>query len=274
MFFLRPSRRTNRIFRFCLAVAAARTGVLLHAFCVLSNHYHLVVTDLEGRLPEFMHWLNEYVAKCVNAELGRWESFWAPGSYSSVTLQDASDVMKALVYVYTNPTTAGLVRSLREWPGAHSVPEKILGEREEVGRPSGFFRENGPVPERAMLEIVPPAVCEREGLVAELISQVAQREAELRERFRKAGRRFLGRRRVLAQSPYSRPRSHAPRRNLNPRLAARDKWRRIESLQRLKGFLVAYREAWRRFTNGERSVQFPYGTYWMRVRFGVLCCGP
>ena len=31
-------------------------------------------------------WLNECVAKCVNAELGRWESFWAPGSYSCVAL--------------------------------------------------------------------------------------------------------------------------------------------------------------------------------------------
>ena len=74
-FFLRPSAKINQIFEFCLAIAAERTGVLVHAYCVLSNHYHLIATDPHGNLPVFMHWLNEYVAKCVNADLGRWESF-------------------------------------------------------------------------------------------------------------------------------------------------------------------------------------------------------
>ena len=43
----------------------------VHAVCVMSNHYHIVATDVHGNLPEFMHWLNEYTAKCVNAHLGR-----------------------------------------------------------------------------------------------------------------------------------------------------------------------------------------------------------
>jgi len=36
-FLLRPSALTNQIFLYCLAVAAERTGVLLHAVCVLST---------------------------------------------------------------------------------------------------------------------------------------------------------------------------------------------------------------------------------------------
>jgi putative transposase len=38
MFLLRPSPLTNAILQYVLAVAAARYGVLVHAYCFLSNH--------------------------------------------------------------------------------------------------------------------------------------------------------------------------------------------------------------------------------------------
>ena len=90
--FMRPSPKINQITQFCLGVAAERTGVLVHAFSFLSNHYHMSITDPDGTTPEFMHWLNEYLAKCINAELGRWETFWAPMPIgpASRTLRQAS----------------------------------------------------------------------------------------------------------------------------------------------------------------------------------------
>jgi putative transposase len=39
-FLLRPSRQTNQLFGFLLAVAAQRFHVDVHAFCVMSNHVH------------------------------------------------------------------------------------------------------------------------------------------------------------------------------------------------------------------------------------------
>ena len=82
-FFLRPSASTTAIFQYVLAVAALRYNVLIHAYCVMSNHYHLVVTDPDAQLPEFSRYLDSLVARAVNASLGRWEAFWAPGSYSA-----------------------------------------------------------------------------------------------------------------------------------------------------------------------------------------------
>jgi REP element-mobilizing transposase RayT len=276
MFLLRPSERINQIFEFCLAVAAARSGVLVHAYCVLSNHYHIVATDPEGRLPVFMHWLNEYVAKCVNAELGRWESFWAPGSYSAVSLSDLEDVMNALVYTYTNPVHAGLVRTVTDWPGARSLPHEMGQSAKTILRPKGFFRVNGRVPATTILVLAsPPGWLDKDAdHQRDLCARVWRREAELCGQMRRKGRAFLGRKRVLAQRPTDCPGSFEPRRGLNPRVAAKDKWRRVEVLGRLKGFLQAYRRAWARFAAGERLVEFPYGTYWMRVRFGVNCLGP
>ncbi len=58
---------------------------------------------------------------------------------------------------------------------------------------------------------------------------------------------------------------------LNPRIACRDPWKRIEAIQRLKTFLADYRAAWKAFTNGLRETIFPAGTYWMRVIYSVPC---
>ena len=46
-------------------------------------------------------------------------------------------------------------------------------------------------------------------------------------------------------------------------MTCRDKWRRIEALQRLKSFSDAYREAWELFKAGVRDVVVPVGTYRM-----------
>ena len=80
----------------------------LHALCFLANHYHIVLTDPNARLPEFMQWLNEFTAKSINALHGRWENLWACGSYSAVVLESAEDVLDKMVYTLCNPVTAGL----------------------------------------------------------------------------------------------------------------------------------------------------------------------
>jgi len=89
------------------------------------------------------------------------------------------------------------------------------------------------------------------------------------------GKAFLGASRVLAQLPTARPRPKEPRRGLNPRVAARDKWKCIEALGRLVEFLSAYRAAWEARRAGRTRVTFPAGTYLLRVLHGVPCaaCG-
>jgi REP element-mobilizing transposase RayT len=274
-FLLRPSRKVNQIVRFCLAYAAQRCAIRLHAYIAMSNHLHIVATDTQGNLPEFMHWLNEYIAKCVNVQLGRWESFWAPGSYSAVQLSDETDVLAKMVYVYTNAVEAGLVRTARDWPGAISLPENLIRSPMEIERPKGFFRHDGHVPAEVFLQLDVPRVFENgTDLVRRLERTLQDREKEIRNAFGSEGLGFLGRRRVLKQSPFRRPRSTEPRRGLNPRVAAADKWYRIEVMQRLRAFLDAYREARERYLEGDYSVRFPWGTYWMRVRLGVQCYGP
>ena len=115
-----------------------------------------------------------------------------------------------------------------------------------------------------------PPVGVADGDVVKVIEQaVAAREAEHRATARDQDRRFLGRRAVLAQRVTDRPGTREPRRRLSPRVACRNKWARIEALQRCKQFVVLYRDAWRRWCAGAANVVFPAGTYLMARRFDV-----
>jgi len=270
LFLLRPSPTTTAIFRYVLAVAARRFGIRVHAFCVLSNHWHAVVTDPDARLPAFEQYLHSLVARAINASLGRWENFWAPSSYSAVVLTSTADVLVKVAYVLANPVAAGLVKRGQDWPGLWSAPESI-GEGPLVAdRPATFFRESGYMPEKAALELVPPPGFS----AAEFRERLARALSDLEERARlelaSEGQGVLGVKKVLAQKPTARPATAEPRRGLNPRVAARDKWKRIEALSQLVEFLRAYRLAWRARLSGQRAV-FPAGTYLLRVAHGVPC---
>jgi REP element-mobilizing transposase RayT len=271
-FLLKPSATTtNEVFLYVLAVAAARFEIQVHVLCVMSNHFHLVVTDPQARLPAFHQYLDSLVARALNASLGRWEAFWAPNSYSAVALASPEDIVDKAAYVLANPVAAGLVEEGRLWPGLWSAPARIGGEAFVIRRPKHFFDPNGNLPEIATLQLTPPpGFASAEAFREQLEAALAQREAQA---VRDARGGFLGVARVLAQKATGRPASGEPRRTLNPRVAARDKWKRVEVLRRLKQFLSAYRAAWAAWCDDRPEVQFPCGTYLMRVIHGAPCVG-
>jgi REP element-mobilizing transposase RayT len=262
----------NEIFLYCLARAAKRTGVEVHAFCVLSNHYHLVVTDPLALLPVFAHWLNVHMARALNAHLGRWENLWSSEPYNAVKLVGERDVLAKVVYTLTNPVAAGLVRRGDDWPGLRCKPDEIGTRRFVVKRPGLFFQDSQP--EVATLELTRPQGFpelnnrDYQDLVANLVTE---EESAIQHRFKVEGREFLGVPGVLAQSPHQTPRTQEGHWKLSPRVAGRSKWARIEAIQRFVGFVQDYAAALRAFCGGERDTLFPAGTYWMRVYHRVRC---
>ncbi|MBK6847413.1 MAG: hypothetical protein IPG96_07685 [Proteobacteria bacterium] len=272
-FLLRPSAAVNGIIGYCLAVAAERYGAEVHAFCVLSNHLHLVITDVRGTRPQFCRWFFEFTAKCLNAHWGRWENLWASEPPSVVRLVDAEAQLAKAVYTLTNPVAARLVSEHHHWPGLISLPARV-GRSQGFKRPRGFFREKGSLPGEATLTVDPlPAYAQlHEAQYAALLTEaVTARELELAAQRHVEGRGVLGRRAVLRQSAFDTPSQPEPRRQMSPRVAGGNKWARIEALQRLRDFLIGYRDAWHRWRAGDRGAVFPYGTWALRLHAGVSC---
>jgi len=281
-FLLRPSDTINQICSFCLFYAAQKYHIQVHAFCFMSDHYHLVVTDPEGMLPKFQHWLNAYIAKCINQFLDREENLWTPGSYSAVRIETEEitasyDILEKMVYTLTNPVSAGLVRYSFQWPGLWSAPSSIGKGILKTRRSKKFFHPDGSIPKTASITLVPPPTYSdmpEEAFSKLLREKIEEKEKIIHKRFEAEGRTFMGAKKVKAQSCYDRAVSREAKRELNPRIACKDKKKRIQVLEDLKQFFSAYRKAWKRYCEGVRDVIFPAGTYKMRVVYGVHCHSP
>lgn len=274
---LKPTPVLLDVFAFCLAVASSRSGVVLHAFTVMSNHWHAVLTDEEGRLPEFAEWLHKYVAKCMNAVLGRTENFWSPAHYNAIPLLDRADVLDKIIYTLANPVTAGLVPHSRLWPGLRSGPESHMEAPRTYDRPRIYFRERGTVPSSACLHVSkPPAFIDlSDEEYAELLDgQLARRESEQRRRVARSGGRFLGLRRLQSVSTDATAVSVEKLFSPIPKVAGRSVRTRRQAIRKLRSFVARYREAMRKFLDGVSDVVFPAGTYWMCRFMGVASEAP
>jgi REP element-mobilizing transposase RayT len=269
-FRLRPSMETNRIFLYCLAFAAERTGVVVHACCVMSNHHHLVITDARGLLPVFLRELHRLTAKAINASQGQWENLWAAEPCNAVRLVTDEDVEDKIAYVISNPVAAGLVPQPEQWPGV-----LLWGEKSQVvTRPTSYFREEGECPPQLELALQRPQT--RDGRPAGIRDwtdrvrrAIARKVAGFRETVRKTGKGFLGRAVVLARSFVQRARSYEQRFGVIPTFAAKARSVREELGRVERYFRARYRRAFEEWRAGRRGVLFPAGTWAMVVSHGA-----
>ena len=271
-FFLRPSPVTNGIFLYVLAVAAQHYNVQVHVACVLSNRCHLVVTDRDACLPEFEQYLDSLVARATNCSLGRFEGFWAAATGCSASRTVTPKTSSRRPPRAGDPVAAGLVQSGAEWPGIWSAPEQVGAAKMTIPRPKVFLREDGDMPETVEFELTTPPGFGCAAEFRERLSSALRRlEKSIRRERASKGWGFLGRVKVLAQKPSARPASGERRFGLNPRIAAMDKWKRIEAISRLEDFLREYRAAWLVMRSGVTGFLFPPGTYHLRVMHDVPC---
>ncbi len=276
-FWLRPDSEVNQIWRYCLAEAATRHDIDVVFTTVMSNHVHTVVYDRQARRPkviEFIEHLHKLVARCVNSLRGRWENLWASERTSIVHLKTPEDVMAKMVYAATNPVKDNLVERVEHWPGVNAYTDFVNDRAVQVERPRRFFQPNGKMPASVTLRyVVPPELGDAAEVRARLRELVRAEEAQLLLARRRGGRRVLGRRAVLRQRCSEQPASAAPRRGINPQVAARSQWVRIGALRGLREFQVSYRIALEAFRRRKPAV-FPAGTYWMHRFAGAQVAEP
>lgn len=275
LFLLAPGKVVNGIMEYCLALALRGRKIKLHAISVESNHFHMVVTDMDGQMSEFMQEFNRCTGRCLlpyyraRYPKTRIDSLWSGAqSYTCDLLLTQRAILRELVYTYTNPVKDGLVRDYRKWPGFNTRPGQWREGPCTARRPD-FYLKN--TPEKLQYEIVAPSQLEGQldRVIGDVEHHILEAQGQAAIEVADAGRSFLGAKAARRISPLDAPTTARPHGNLNPHLASGgDGAAMVAAKVALKTFRLAYREAWKAFTRGADAV-FPGGTLMMRKRYGV-----
>ncbi|MDH3623597.1 MAG: transposase [Myxococcales bacterium] len=266
----RPDPAIRQLYLYALAVCAKQFGILVHAVTLMSTHEHLVITDPNRRLPEFLRDLHRLVSLGAKV-IRKWEGpIWDHEKSSVVRLLTEQAMIEKLAYVMANPVKAGLVAHARDWPGITVLPHELGRRTLVIERPRVFFSpDNEKWPDTVELTLTLPPTLERsypaqevrEAVNEELERQERQARAEVKAR----GWRVLGAGRVRRLSPYRRATSFELLRDRNPTFAVGRGQRKVffQAVAELRGFRCAYRQALEQWRAGLRGVVFPQGTWWM-----------
>ncbi len=97
-----------------LASVVGDRGWLCHAYCLMDNHYHLIVETPMADLSAGMQRLNSVYAQTFNAFRGRAGHLFS-ARYHSVLVQKEGHLLEAARYVVLNPVRAGLCERAGDW---------------------------------------------------------------------------------------------------------------------------------------------------------------
>lgn len=105
------------MFESILAEACKEQDMRLLAYCLMPNHFHLVLYPREdGQLQKFMQWVTLTHTQRWhkrNNTVGTGHLY--QGRYKSILVQDDNHLLGLIRYVERNPLRANMVQNLRNW---------------------------------------------------------------------------------------------------------------------------------------------------------------
>jgi REP element-mobilizing transposase RayT len=98
-----------------LALAAKRYGWIVFAYCLMGNHYHIVVLTPKPNIARGMQWLNSMFVSEYNRIHGR-QGVLVERRYWHRLIDDPADVPFVVSYVLMNPVTGGQCDRPEDYP--------------------------------------------------------------------------------------------------------------------------------------------------------------
>lgn len=97
-----------------LSQCCERFNWAIHAWCQMTNHYHLIVETAEANLSAGMRQLNGVYTQKVNRRHNRVGHVFQ-GRFKGILVERDSYLLELARYVVLNPVRAGLVKHVRQW---------------------------------------------------------------------------------------------------------------------------------------------------------------
>jgi putative transposase len=113
-FFYLDVEKLWKIFMEVMARAQALCRCEFHAFVLMSNHYHLLVSTPDCNIDKVMEYIQREVAKKANSKSKRINHFFG-GPYKWSSIQEERYYWNAVKYIFRNPIRAGICSSVNEY---------------------------------------------------------------------------------------------------------------------------------------------------------------
>ncbi len=135
---------------------AKKFDVAVHAYVLMSNHFHLLATpETQDGLPQMMQAVGRRYVRYFNDAQGRTGTLWE-GRYKSTLIQTDRYLMACMAYIDLNPVRGGLVAQARDYPWS-SHGHYIGQQADRLITPHALYWELGNTPfarEAAYAELV------------------------------------------------------------------------------------------------------------------------
>ncbi len=105
----------RHLFLNLLAKVISRFNWLCHAYCLMTNHYHLLIETPEGNLSAGMRQLNGVYTQTFNRKHGRVGHLFQ-GRFKAILVDKDSYLLELCRYIVLNPVRSGTVRSPELYP--------------------------------------------------------------------------------------------------------------------------------------------------------------
>lgn len=107
--------------------AQARRPIRLLAFCVMPNHWHLLLwPEVDAQVSQFLHYLTSLHAARIRSASGtRGDGHVYQSRYRATLVDGDLHYARTVRYVEANPVRARLVDRAERWPWS-SLPERLV----------------------------------------------------------------------------------------------------------------------------------------------------
>jgi putative transposase len=106
--------RDHLIWSDLLCAIVERFGFILHAYCMMPNHYHLVVETPQPNLSKGIHYLNSTYAQRFNKR-HQLVGHVFQGRFYTVLIDQDAHLLELSRYLPLNPVRSGLVLNAEDW---------------------------------------------------------------------------------------------------------------------------------------------------------------
>jgi putative transposase len=122
------SRKDREKFLSYLRSSVERYGALIHVYCLMTNHYHLLMETPRGNLSEIMQHINGAYTTYFNVKRKRYGHLFQ-GRYKAILVEADEYAVELSRYIHLNPVRAGMVCEPleHEWSSYRSYLGKGTG---------------------------------------------------------------------------------------------------------------------------------------------------